>query len=630
MSLETAKNNFSYLWVYLNMKKIICLLLFFQILSCGNQEYRDLNKNGKLDVYEDKRQTTEKRVNDLISQMTIEEKAGSLFIDITKVTFEGSESVGFASFLPETVESINKLNMNHFNIIDSYDPFKMIEWYNNIQKKAEESRLGIPITIASDPRHGAPDTNSPISVSSSSFSIWPSTLGLGAIGDEKIVEEFGNIVRQEYKSIGINLALGPMADTATEPRWTRVDGTFGEDAFINAKLTAAYIRGLQGSIIDNKSVLAMVKHFPGSGSVENGNDSHFPPGKHVYPGDNFDYHLLPFEAAFDAGVSSVMPYYGIPVGISDKKIGASFDDYIINDLLRDKYNFDGIICSDWALITDRILPNGKVFKPASAFGLEDKTTRERISKLINAGVDMIGGESLTFELADIIKSGLITEQRIDESLRRIMKEKFNLGLFDNPYIEEASLTDLNNEYFVTQGIEAQKKSIVLLKNNDILPIQKKHKIYFEGFRKELVEKYNHSDKPENSDYILIKLSSPTGRFKAKYEMEKMLGGGPLDFTREKINRIKNLAKIKPVILVMSLKRPTVFSEIANISDAIIADFQVQENILLQMIYGEFSPTGKLPFELPFSIESVKNQKEDLPFDSENPLFKFGHGLKYQE
>ena len=612
------------------MKKIIFLPLFLSILGCNNQEFRDLNKNEMLDIYEDISQSIDDRVNDLISQMTIEEKAGSIFIDITKVTFEGSESSGFASFLPKTAESINNLQMNHFNIIDSFEPTKMLEWYNNIQKVAEESRLGIPITIASDPRHGAPDPNSPISVSSSSFSVWPSTLGLGAIADEEVVEEFGNIVRQEYKSIGISLALGPMADIATEPRWTRVDGTFGEDAFINSKLTAAYIKGLQGKTINKESVLSMVKHFPGSGSVENGEDSHFPPGNHVYPGGNFNYHLLPFEAAFDAGVSSVMPYYGIPVGISDKKIGASFDEYIINDLLREKYNFDGIVCSDWALITDRLLPNGKVFKPASAFGLEDKTTEERITKLIDAGIDMIGGESLTNELANLIRSGIISEQRIDQSLRRIMKEKFNLGLFDNPFINVESLNTLDNEYFKRQGIEAQKKSLVLLKNKNILPIQKEDKIFFDGFNKELIKKYNYSVSPEDSDYILIKLSSPSGRFEAQYEMQKMLGGGPLDFTSEEIKRIKSLAKIKPVILVMSLKRPTVFSEIANVSDAIIADFQVQENILLEMIYGKFLPTGKLPFEIPSSIEAVKDQREDLPYDSVNPLFKFGHGLNYQE
>ena len=612
------------------MKKIIFLPLFLSILGCNNQEFRDLNKNEMLDIYEDISQSIDDRVNDLISQMTIEEKAGSIFIDITKVTFEGSESSGFASFLPKTAESINNLQMNHFNIIDSFEPTKMLEWYNNIQKVAEESRLGIPITIASDPRHGAPDPNSPISVSSSSFSVWPSTLGLGAIADEEVVEEFGNIVRQEYKSIGISLALGPMADIATEPRWTRVDGTFGEDAFINSKLTAAYIKGLQGKTINKESVLSMVKHFPGSGSVENGEDSHFPPGNHVYPGGNFNYHLLPFEAAFDVGVSSVMPYYGIPVGISDKKIGASFDEYIINDLLREKYNFDGIVCSDWALITDRILPNGKVFKPASAFGLEDKTTEERITRLIDAGIDMIGGESLTNELVNLIRSGIISEQRIDESLRRIMKEKFNLGLFDNPFINIESLNTLDNDFFIKQGIEAQKKSLVLLKNKNILPIQKEDKIFFDGFNKELIKKYNYSVSPEDSDYILIKLSSPSGRFEAKYEMQKMLGGGPLDFTSEEIKRIKSLAKIKPVILVMSLKRPTVFSEIADVSDAIIADFQVQENILLEMIYGKFSPSGNLPFEIPSSIKAVKDQKEDLPYDSVNPLFKFRHGLSYEE
>jgi beta-glucosidase len=325
-----------------------------------------------------------------------------------------------------------------------------------------------------------------------------------------------------------------------------------------------------------------------------------------------------------------MPYYGIPVGISDKEVGASFDEYIITDLLRDKYNFNGIICSDWALITDRILPNGKMFKPASAFGLEDKSTEERITELLNAGIDMIGGESLTNNLVELIKTGIISEKRIDESLKRIMKQKFQLGLFDNPYIKLSSLKNLDNKKFINKGIEAQKKSLVLLKNNDILPIKKDDKIYFEGFGEELIKKYNYVKSPEKSDYILIKLNSPSGRFEAKYEMQKMLGGGPLDFTSDIINRINNLSEIKPVILVMNLKRPSVFTEIANMTQAIVVDFQVQENILLDMIYGEFSPSGKLPFEIPYSIETVKNQKEDLPYDSTNPLFKFGHGLSYKE
>ena len=189
---------------------------------------------------------------------------------------------------------------------------------------------------------------------------------------------------------------------------------------------------------------------------------------------------------------------------------------------------------------------------------------------MNAGIDMIGGESLTNNLVELIKTGIISEKRIDESLKRIMKQKFQLGLFDNPYIKLSSLKNLDNKKFINKGIEAQKKSLVLLKNNDILPIKKDDKIYFEGFGEELIKKYN---------YILIKLNSPSGRFEAKYEMQKMLGGGPLDFTSDIINRINNLSVIKPVILVMNLKRPSVFSEIANMTQAIVVDFQVQENIL---------------------------------------------------
>ena len=613
------------------MKKIICLLLFFPILSCNNQEYRDLNKNGKLDIYEDKSQAVEDRVNDLISQMTIKEKAGSMFIDIVKVSFENESIKNTLPIpIPDAYEMMSNYSLNHIHVIDEYDPKKMLEWYNDIQKVAENSRLGIPVTLASNPRHGV-QSSSLDGSQISYFSNWPSDLGLGAIGDEKIVEEFADIVRQEYNAIGIKLALSPMADIASEPRWVRINGTYGEDANLNARLTKAYISGLQGDKIDTGSVSAMVKHFPGSGPVDNGEDTHFPPGTQSYPGNNFDYHLIPFEAAINNNVSSIMPYYSVPVGLSNEDVAAGYNKFIINDLLREKYSFDGIICTDWGIVTDITLPNGVVMKPAGDFGVEDLSINEKLKKIISVGVDLIGGEKLTTHLIELIESDEISEERIDESLERIMTEKFKLGLFDNPFLDESNLTIINNDNFKEKGIEAQKRSLVLLKNdNKILPLKNDIKFHLVGFPESFSSNLENNSSIEESDVIIYKLNNPPARrSKPKYLMEEFFGGGPLDYSKNETEEILKYVNLKPTILIFTVQRPYIITEISENSNAVIADFEVENSIILDLIFGRFSPSGTLPLDLPSSINDVENQIEDLSFDQKNPLYRFGHGLKYE-
>ena len=613
------------------MKKIICLLLFFPILSCNNQEYRDLNKNGKLDIYEDKSQAVEDRVNDLISQMTIKEKAGSMFIDIVKVSFENESIKNTLPIpIPDAYEMMSNYSLNHIHVIDEYDPKKMLEWYNDIQKVAENSRLGIPITLASNPRHGV-QSSSLDGSQISYFSNWPSDLGLGAIGDEKIVEEFADIVRQEYNAIGIKLALSPMADIASEPRWVRINGTYGEDANLNARLTKAYISGLQGDKIDTGSVSAMVKHFPGSGPVDNGEDTHFPPGTQSYPGNNFDYHLIPFEAAINNNVSSIMPYYSVPVGLSNEDVAAGYNKFIINDLLREKYSFSGIICTDWGIVTDITLPNGVVMKPAGDFGVEDLSINEKLKKIISVGVDLIGGEKLTTHLIELIESDEISEERIDESLERIMTEKFKLGLFDNPFLDESNLTIINNDNFKEKGIEAQKRSLVLLKNdNKILPLKNDIKFHLVGFPESFSSNLENNSSIEESDVIIYKLNNPPARrSKPKYLMEEFFGGGPLDYSKNETEEILKYVNLKPTILIFTVQRPYIITEISENSNAVIADFEVENSIILDLIFGRFSPSGTLPLDLPSSLNDVENQIEDLSFDQKNPLYRFGHGLKYE-
>ena len=232
--------------------------------------------------------------------------------------------------------------MNHFNLLQAPSATALINWNNNIQKLAERTRLGIPITIATDPRHGVPHAPG-MSISTPFFSKWCSATGFGAIGDTILMEEFGRIAREEYKAVGIRLALSPMADIATEPRVARINGMYSEDAHLTAALTKAYIKGFQGDSLTNNSVSCVVKHFTGYGPQDDGRDPHFPPGLQIYPGGNFDYHLIPFEAAFEAKVSQVMPSYSIPKDITSEEVCFAYNRVVVTGLLRDTYQFDGIV-----------------------------------------------------------------------------------------------------------------------------------------------------------------------------------------------------------------------------------------------------------------------------------------------
>ena len=320
-------------------------------------EYRNLNKNGRMDPYEDSSRPVEERIDDLLSQMTLEEKAGMLFINGAAVNIDGSieDKPGTPGFARTAVTQIVEQKMNHFNLWQIPYAQTVAAWYNNLQRFAEQTRLGIPITIASDPRNHF--SNNIFSMRATDFSQWCETLGFAAIGDADLVRQFAEIVRKEYLAVGIRMALHPQIDLTTEPRWPRISGTFGEDAHLTALLTKAYIEGFQGAALGSHSVACMTKHFPGGGPQNEGLDPHFEFQKgQIYPGKNFDYHLIPFEAAFAAKTAAIMPYYGVPLDQTDENVAMSFNKMIITGLLREKYRYDGVVCTDWGLITDVHMP----------------------------------------------------------------------------------------------------------------------------------------------------------------------------------------------------------------------------------------------------------------------------------
>ena len=591
--------------------------------------FRDLNKNGKLDIYEDPRRRIEERVEDLLKQMTLEEKAGMLFQTMIGMNKDGTilEKTGMWP-LPQTSDMIARRLMNHFNILEGSDPRHMAEWHNHIQKMAERTRLGIPVTISTDPRH-AFSHNPLASMMAGSFSQFPEPTGLAATRDVKLVQQFGDIARQEYLAVGIRLALHPMADLATEPRWCRCNGTFGEDADLSAKMTAAYIRGFQGETLGKESVACMTKHFPGAGPQKDGEDAHFPYGREqVYPGDNFDYHLKPFEAAFQAGTAQIMPYYGMPVGTPLEEVGFGFNRDVITGLLRGKYGFDGVVCSDWSLLTSmKIL--ARDIMPARAWGVEHLSLAERAHKVLEAGVDQFGGEACPEVIIQLVREGKVSEERIDQSVRRLLRDKFRLGLFDNPFVNvEAAEKIVGQPEFRKAGDLAQRKSIVLLKNKkQTLPLMSGLKIYVENIKPEKISQYGQVvEDVEKADIAILRLNSPYE--KRKGLLEGYFHAGELDFKEPEKGRILKILDQVPTIVDIYLERPAVIPEIAEKSAALLANFGASDDAILDVIFGKFAPQGKLPFELPSSMEAVRKQKEDVPHDSETPLFPFGHGLCY--
>ncbi len=611
-------------------------------LTTEGLTFRDLNKNGKLDVYEDPGEAVESRVGDLISQMTLEEKAGTMFFSMVAMKKDGSVSEKpslsdpFSLMIKGTSEMIFLKNINHMNILFGTGRREMALWNNNIQKLAEKTRLGIPVTIGTDPRNHFMD-NFLASAMAGDFSQYPEPTGLAAIGDSLLVYEFADNSRQEYLAAGIRVALHPQIDLSTEPRWGRISGTFGEDAELTSKLAYAYIKGFQGDSMGVGSVACMTKHFPGGGPQKEGIDPHFIVQKgQTYPGNNFDYHLIPFEAAFEAGTASIMPYYGVPTGQTTEDVGFAFNREILTGMLRGKYNFDGIVCTDWGVISDwKFL--GRTIMAAKAWGVEDLTEEKRVEKALNAGVDQFGGETCPELIVKLAREGKISEERIDSSVRRILKMKFIQGLFDDPYVNiENAVATIGKPEFRAAGERAQRKSLVLLKNdsvnkNPVLPLKKGIKIYVKNINPEVAAKFGEVVKmPEEADYAILRLKAPSQPLRGAGFLGMLFPSGDLDFKHEEKSEILELFNKVPVIVDIYLGRPAVIPEIEAGSSGLIANFGSSDEALLDIIFGDFSPQGKLPFELPSSMEAVRNQKEDVPSDSENPLFKFGFGLCYSD
>ena len=597
-------------------------------LKIDGEIFRDLNKNNSLDIYEDHRLDSKLRSDDLLNKMTIEEKVGQMFhppftlkpdiwMLIYEIAIRGNKS---------TEAQILFDNISHFNLYGNPSPAELANKINHFQEIASRSRLGVPITISSDPIHEVPKGGGVASFSVDGFSKWPSQLGFAATNNSLIIENFAQIVKEEYLAVGIRTALHPMSDLATDPRWARNFGTFGSNALLSSDMTIAYMNGFQGNTISSESVLTMVKHFPGGGPQQKGLDPHLYSGRNqTYPGNNFDYHLIPFKDAINNNLKVIMPYYGIPIGQTNEDVAMAYNEYILSDLLREELGFSGVICSDWGIITGR------------HWGVDELSIADRYEKSINAGIDQYGGETETSYLIKLIKENIISEGRINESVKRILVNKFELGLFDDPYVDENKIKDrVNTKKNIEAGLDAQRKSIVLLENNGALPLKKGMKIFVDGLDSNIAKDFGVLVKdPSDADVIIMYIHTV---FNGNQEsglnrvfdnfLSTLFPNGDLNFNSEIHTRIENYSKDKELIVVVDLNRPAILEDIKKLSSSLIGTFGVSDQIMFEGIFGEFSPTGKLPFEIPSSMESVLNQKEDVPDDSLNPTYEMGYGISY--
>ena len=656
------------------------------LLTKGRYAFKDLNRNGEIDAYEDWRKPAKARAEDLASQLSIDEIAGLML-------YSGHQAINGPDITAAQKKFLEEDNLRAVLMTSVSSPEDAARWNNNVQAFVEGLGHGIPANNSSDPRHGAQATAEYDAGNGGRISMWPSSLGMAATFDPSLVEEFGRIASVEYRALGIATALSPQIDLATEPRWSRFNGTFGEDPDLDTDMARAYVDGFQtstGSVEISggwgyESVNAMIKHWPSGGPEEGGRDAHYSYGKYaVYPGDNLKTQMKPFvEGALKlkgktAMASAVMPYYTISYNQdpSGEQNGNSYSKYIITDLLRNTFDFDGVVCTDWNITKDYFHVEGFEGK---CWGNETLTEAERHFKVIEAGVDQFGGNN---EKGPVIEAYNMwvekygekaARKRFEQSAVRLLMNIFRTGLFENAYLDPAATAEtVGKPEFMEAGYNAQLKSIVMLKNHaGALPQKGRAKVYIpqvpstgrgtarftDPVAESMVLKYyDKVSDPKDADFAIAFIQAPASGsgysvedrnaggngyvpislqyndYTADYARETSIAGGdPLeDFTNrsykgktvttsnksqmELVRETKKAMGNKPVVAVISISRPMVMSEIESYCDAILLSFGIQNQAIMETVSGANEPSGLLPMQMPADMRTVEEQFEDVPRD----------------
>ena len=518
------------------------------ILYQDDYAFKDLNQNGELDIYEDWRETPSKRARDLAQQISIEQIAGLMLYSPHMVVNDSVPNEKIISCLLQD-------QMRHILVTKVKNAYTAALWHNNLQAIAEAQPFGIPTNNSSDPRNYTEADGEFNAGSGGDISQWPREIGLAATFDMDIIHRHAHIASIEYRALGITTTLSPQIDLSTDPRWRRFYGTFSEDADLCTDIARVYTDAFQTtpgspSGWGNQSVNCMAKHWPGGGTGEGGRDAHYCFGQYgVYPGNNFEEHLLPFTQGalqLDGPTSSaaaIMPYYTISYGIdpSGENVANGYSRYIITDLLREKYGFDGVVCTDWTITADNPSVETMNGKP---WGVEHLSVDERHFQAIYAGCDQFGGNDdkqpilAAYQLWCQRFGKESAEQRFRASAQRLLLNFFRVGVFENPYVDPNYTAQVVGcKEFVEEGYDAQLKSIVMLKNHQqVMPIKKGAKVYFPkryypasiGFFSRhqpniahydwqidtalIKQYYQLTDDPDEADFALLYIFSPEGNW----------------------------------------------------------------------------------------------------------------------
>ncbi|WP_227488317.1 glycoside hydrolase family 3 protein [Brachybacterium subflavum] len=628
------------------------------ILEVDGLRFRDLDGDGKLAPFEDWRLPSAERAADLVARMSPEEKIGLMVIS--------SRSMGISQHDPEltshdgaldeqyhpikldphnsagdpyegTTEQITQMHMRHFIMRETPTGSRIATWINAMQEVAETTRFGIPVIVAANSKNEAGGFRMGATPEDQDFTQWPGTLGLGATRDAQLVRRFAELSRQEWVASGLRKGYMYMADTVTDPRWFRSYGTFGEDPAFNAAAIGELVRGFQGEDgLGAVGVALTTKHFPGGGARENGFDPHYAEGRfNVYPtpGSLEDYHLPPFQAAIDAGTSSVMPYYAIPSKEKSatpqgrlrefEQVGFAFNTEVLS-LLR-SMGHTGYINSDSGILNKM------------AWGVQELSVPERAGAAISAGTDMIADTNDVGSIREAFVKGLFPAERLDEAARLLLVELFALGLFENPYVDPERADEVvANAEFQQAALEAHRRSVVLVKNPSrsdsaegagteggrrVLPLTEQglsgRRVYVEMFEDGITVKRldalrariagAHPGVSFTTDFheadVAIVLARP---FTGDY----FRSTGLLDLTIDEHSGV-DLAKTREIrgsvdTLVVGLNAVMAWlpGTLEPLADAFVCGFDTRPETLVDAILGKFSPTGRLPLTFPISQEAI--------------------------
>ena len=613
------------------------------VLEVDGYQFIDLNGNGELDVYEDWRQDAETRAVDLVSQMTVREKIAQMQHPTYLPRADGKIAPYLKDYCSEY--GIGMLLIRELNSVEA-----AATTMNTIQEYAEESRLGVPVLVSMDSVHGLSYV--------SGATVTPHNLALAATRDEALVTKLAEIARDEHLAVGVRMTLSPEADIASEPRWGRVMETFGEDPDLVTQMVTAQVVAFQNGRdgLNTGSIVACMKHFPGAGPQMEGKDT----SPIISSEETLQIHLKPYYAALEVNVASIMPYYSVPLAL-DMENSAIGSKATLQDLLRDEMGFTGIIQTDW----------GMIWAIQEALGTmtgEEVSDEEAILiGVTQSRVDGIGGESI--RLIDLMEEytqeGKIDEAILTAAATRIVKVKFEMGMFENPYCDvDYAVSFVGNEENQKVNLQAAREAMTLLKNDGALPLNPdaKQTILVCGPRAfdtdslvggwssaqdgltiadavaayagenttVLTEKEDVGvikELAQQADVIIVSIGEPS------YQHDPVWGYDTLEIVQSQQEILEAaVASGKTVITVVTGGRPYILTWCDENTNAILEAYYPGAKggiAIAETLFGMNNPTGKTPMQFPRDMESVNAQEGDVSFDLENPLYDYGFGLSYE-